>query len=132
MEAIRVGMTVYDEDGKKLGKIVGRDGDDLVIEKGFLSRKEYVVTIDDVARVEEDRILLRQSAEAVEAPHEEDEGQATARTGAREVPGAERMAAAPDDDDEVLVFIDEEFVIDLEGEEPGAARPPGRTPSRGH
>jgi Uncharacterized protein conserved in bacteria (DUF2171) len=56
---VREGMTAYSADGKKLGKVIRSFGDTLLIEKGLLFRKDYVVGPEDVERVEGDRITLK-------------------------------------------------------------------------
>jgi hypothetical protein len=130
IENIREGMTVYSEDGHKLGKIIRRDDEDLIIEKGVLSRTELAASLDDVARVEGDRVWLRQTAAEVEGPPpEEDEGFGAG-------PGGQRNQGARDADElsgaspqEVVVVFEEEIVLDLPtDEQPGAARGPGGSP----
>jgi len=132
IEAIREGMTVYSEDGHKLGKIIRRDDEDLIIEKGVFSRTELVASLDDVARAEGDRVWLRQTAAEVEGPSpEEDEALGAGGSGGRRGEGArdadQLSAAAPK---EVVVVIEEEFVLDLptDDAQPGAPRGPGGKP----
>jgi hypothetical protein len=60
---VREGMTAYSADGKKLGKVIRSFGDTLLIEKGLLFRKDYVVGPEDVDRVEGDKITLRLTRE---------------------------------------------------------------------
>jgi hypothetical protein len=131
IEAIREGMTVYSEDGKKLGKVIRRDGDDLVIEKGLITKREYVATLDDVARVEGDRIWLRETADEIESAPEESEP--AVRKGPPPLPReseTDRMSARPDEEEEMLVFIEEEVVVELPPDdvEPGV-KAPGRNPN---
>jgi hypothetical protein len=128
IEAIREGMTVYSEDNKKLGRIIRRDGDDLIIEKGLLSKNEYVASLDDVMRVEEDRVWLRQSAAEIEGAPEEGEEAARGAPGER-ARDEDRLSAAPDEEE--VVMIEEEVVMDLptDEDEPGAMKSPGRNPN---
>jgi hypothetical protein len=134
--AIREGLTVYSQDGKKLGRIISRDGDDLVIEKGLLSRKDYAATIDDVDRIEGDRVWLRQSAAEIERPPQEEDETGRARSqraGGREpavftteAGEADQRAAGAPEEDEVLL-IEEELVVEVPDGGPGGLGAPGRS-----
>ena len=44
-------MTVYTQDGEKLGKVVAVDDAGLFVEKGFFFPREYGFRLDDVAEV---------------------------------------------------------------------------------
>lgn len=58
-------MTVYTQDGEKLGKVVAVDDAGLFVEKGFFFPKEYGFRFDDVAEVRDDRVSLRLDKEAI-------------------------------------------------------------------
>src|SRR5216110_484892 len=72
--AIRKGMTVYSKDGRKLGKIIGRQGEDLLIEKGLFFKKDYVVSGDDVDGFDGEQIWLRRAADEIQAASEGHDG----------------------------------------------------------
>ena len=127
IEAIREGMTVHSEDGKRVGKIIRRDGDDLVIEKGLISKKEYVASLDDVARVERNQVWLRQSAAEFEGAPPEDE--TPARAGGQPL-DADGLSASSDDDD-ILILLDDDLVIELPPPPP-VMQAPGRNPGGRH
>ena len=59
------GMTVYTQDGEKLGKVVSVDDTGLFVEKGHLFPKEFGFGWDDVADVQGDGVHLRLDREAV-------------------------------------------------------------------
>jgi hypothetical protein len=75
VEAIRDGMTVYSSDGEKLGKVIRRSGDTLLIEKGLFFKKDYLARFEDVERVEDDRIWLRRTRHEIEVPSEPEEAE---------------------------------------------------------
>ena len=98
-EAIRDGMTVYSADGEKLGKVISRSGDTLLIEKGLFFRKDYLARLDDVERIEDDQIWLRRTREEIEAGPDLEEPDAAeapraASPGARSSDGSELSAGA--------------------------------------
>lgn len=131
IQAIREGMTVYSKDGQKLGKIIRRDDEDLIIQKGLLHKTEHVASPDDVARIEGDVVWLRQTAAELDgAPQEEDESARTRASG--ETPrDPEGVAAAGDE--EVVVVFEEEVVLELPpDDEPAGVQSPGRTPNGRH
>jgi hypothetical protein len=120
-------MTVHSEDGKRVGKIIRRDGDDLVIEKGLISKKEYVASLDDVARVERNQVWLRQSAAELEGAPPEDE--TPARAGGQ--PSDADGLSASSDDDDILILLDDDLVIELPPPPP-VMQAPGRNPGGRH
>ena len=79
MADIREGMTVYSADGEKLGKIIQRRGDTIVIEKGFFFPKEYVCSMADVRDVRDGSVILSSSKTELGAAF--DEGTADRATG---------------------------------------------------
>jgi hypothetical protein len=131
IDQIGEGMTVHSADGKRVGKIIRRDGDDLVIEKGLFSKKEYVASLDDVARVEQGQVWLRQSAAELEGAPPEDEAPPRA-SGEPEPSDADRLSAAGEDDEEILVLLEDDLVLELPPDGPPAFHAPGRTPSGRH
>ncbi len=62
---IREEMTVYTQDGEKLGKVVAVDDAGLFVEKGFFFPREYGFRFDDVADVRDDAVHLHLNREAV-------------------------------------------------------------------
>ncbi len=62
---ITKGMTVYTQDGEKLGKVAVADDTGLFVEKGLFFPKEYGFRYDDVEDVRADGVHLRVSKEAV-------------------------------------------------------------------
>ncbi|HET8539847.1 MAG TPA: YsnF/AvaK domain-containing protein [Anaeromyxobacter sp.] len=60
-KGVQRGMTVRSTDGEKLGEVVACEADHLVIEKGFFFPKDYLARYEDVADVQGDEVLLRQS-----------------------------------------------------------------------
>jgi len=58
-------MTVYTQDGEKLGKVVAVDDAGLFVEKGFFFPREYGFRLDDVAEVRDDGVYLRLDKEAI-------------------------------------------------------------------
>ncbi|HSP20138.1 MAG TPA: DUF2382 domain-containing protein [Myxococcaceae bacterium] len=63
--SIAEGMTVYTQDGEKLGKVVAVDDAGLFVEKGFFFAKEYGFRFDDVADVRDEGVHLRLDKQAV-------------------------------------------------------------------
>ncbi|MGZ6072233.1 MAG: hypothetical protein ACXWK8_13530, partial [Myxococcaceae bacterium] len=57
-------MTVYTQDGEKLGKVVAVDDAVLFVEQGFFFPREYGFRFDDVADVRDDGVHLRLTKEA--------------------------------------------------------------------
>jgi hypothetical protein len=120
--AVREGMTAYSADGKKLGKVIRRFSDTLVIEKGLFFRKDYVVGPEDVVRVEGDEIALRLTQEQLEHAEvadqqadreEEDEEVLRTGTGRTEGQPSDQVLAAGDDEPEAVFFQVEEKVVVL-------------------
>lgn len=146
MESVREGMTVYSADGRRLGKIVSREEDNLLIEKGLFFKRDYVAHYEDVDRVQGDDVYLRVDARQLE------ERQAAAEAGERQrEPEIERPAERLDEgafagagtaagagaaaagesgaraqtqpEADVIVLVEEEVVQDETGEEiAGAVR----------
>lgn len=56
---VRTGMTVYTIDGEKLGTVEQIGEDNIVIEKGWFFRKDFIVSYDDIEDVREDQVILR-------------------------------------------------------------------------
>lgn len=67
---IREGMTALSSDGHKLGKVIGREGDALVIEKGFFFPKDYLCRSSDVREVRGDEVVLGRTQEEFEGTFE--------------------------------------------------------------
>ena len=59
------GMTVFTQDGEKLGKVAVADDTGLFVEKGLLFPKEYGFRYDDVEDVRADGVHLRVNKDAV-------------------------------------------------------------------
>ncbi len=55
---ILLGMTVRGIDGHKLGRIVDITADDLILEKGWLRRRAFAVSLTDVREVLHGEVLL--------------------------------------------------------------------------
>src|SRR5690242_14682669 len=62
---VTTGMTVYSQDGAKLGKVVSVDEAGLFVEKGLLFPREFGFSWEDVADVQGDGVHLRLDHEAV-------------------------------------------------------------------
>lgn len=62
-----IGAPVYTADGAELGKVVSASARYLVVERGWLIRRGYTFRHADVDRYEEGALVLRFSAEQVEA-----------------------------------------------------------------
>jgi hypothetical protein len=123
-------MTVYSKDGQKLGKIIRRDGEDLIIQKGLLNKQEHVASLDDVARVEGEVVWLRQTAAELEGPPQEEDEDARTRASGETPRDAESIAAGHE---EVVVVFEEEVVLELPpDDEPAGVQSPGRTPNGRH
>ena len=56
--AIPIGASVYDRGGARIGRVCGADHWDLLIERGLILRHTCAVSMEDVDRVEEDRVVL--------------------------------------------------------------------------
>jgi hypothetical protein len=59
------GMTVFTQDGEKLGKVAVADDTGLFVEKGLFFPKEYGFRYDDVEDVRADGVHLRVNKDAV-------------------------------------------------------------------
>jgi len=84
---ITKGMTVYTQDGEKLGKVAVADDIGLFVEKGLFFPKEYGFRYDDVEDVRADGVHLRLNKDAIvrqESSHD---------------PGAIRKNPGPTSDD---------------------------------
>lgn len=57
---VRVGMTAYTMDGEKLGVIERIDEDNLLIERGWFFRKDFLIPYDDIEDIREDHVIVRQ------------------------------------------------------------------------
>ena len=64
-KGISEGLTVYTQDGEKLGKVVAVDDAGLFVEKGFFFPREYGFRFDDVADVRDDGVYLRLKKETI-------------------------------------------------------------------
>jgi hypothetical protein len=68
---IHEGMTVRTNDGHKLGRIVEIQGEDLIVEKGWLWRKDFAVRLSDVREVAHGEVLLHHGPDSLfAAPRE--------------------------------------------------------------
>jgi uncharacterized protein (TIGR02271 family) len=63
---VRVGMTAYTMDGEKLGTIERIDEDDILIERGWFFRKDFMIPYDDIEDIREDHVIVRQRREDFE------------------------------------------------------------------
>jgi hypothetical protein len=124
LEAIRDGMTVYSADGERLGKVIRRSGDTLLIEKGLFFKKDYLARFDDVERAEDDRLWLRRTREEIEAGPEPEEAEpaeplrAPDRSSEQASPRTDgaRMSAAGFAPNGVVVVVEEEVeIVDAPG-----------------
>lgn len=123
MTEVREGMTAYSADGKKLGKVIRRFSDTLVIEKGLFFKKDYVVGPEHVDRVEGDNITLRLTQDQLEnadvadqQADREDDDEDTEAPGAgtrssEGQPSDQARAAGDDEPDAVLIEVEEEVVV---------------------
>jgi hypothetical protein len=119
--AVREGMTANSADGKKLGKVIRRFSDTLVIEKGLFFKKDYVVGPEDVVGVEGDEITLRLTQDQLENAEvagqqadREDEDEEALRTGTGRIeaqPSDQVLAAGDDEPDTVYFQVDEKIVV---------------------
>ncbi|MCI0573861.1 MAG: YsnF/AvaK domain-containing protein [Myxococcaceae bacterium] len=66
-ESVRQGMTVYSNDGEKLGKIIASGADNFQIEKGFFFPKDYIARYDDIREVAGGKVYLSRDAAALRA-----------------------------------------------------------------
>ena len=63
---IPIGARVWTADGHLLGAVVGAITHVVVVERGWLSRKRYVLRADDISRVSDGAIHLRRTLADVE------------------------------------------------------------------
>jgi hypothetical protein len=70
--AIRDGMTVYSADGRKLGRLVQREDDTLVIERGLFFREDYAFELEEIERIEGDSLHLCLEDDEIESDREYD------------------------------------------------------------
>jgi hypothetical protein len=68
---VTTGMTVYSQDGAKLGKVVSVDDTGLFVEKGLLFPKEFGFGWEEVADVQGDGVHLRLDHETVKTTLQE-------------------------------------------------------------
>jgi uncharacterized protein (TIGR02271 family) len=94
--AVRVGMSVHSADGKNLGKVVSREDNTFVIEKGFFFPKDHVATYEEVRMVQDDEIELQRTAKELD-----ESSSVVSRT--PEAPSAAAMTS-----DEVRIPLSEE------------------------
>lgn len=63
---LREGMTVYGADGVRMGRIVALGQDSFIVERGLVSREDFVARFDWIADVRDDgSVFLSVDAEAV-------------------------------------------------------------------
>jgi hypothetical protein len=70
--AVREGMTVYSADGRKLGRVVEREGDTLVVEAGLFFKQDYAIALDDIDWVEGDSLHLCLEDDEIEGDRDYD------------------------------------------------------------
>jgi hypothetical protein len=59
-------MTVRGNDGHKLGRIVDQEGDELLVERGFLLwRRDFIVRVSDVREVAHGEVLLNHGPDSL-------------------------------------------------------------------
>jgi uncharacterized protein (TIGR02271 family) len=92
MATIREGMTVRSSDGEKLGKVISIGPEMFTIEKGFLFKRDYVASNDEVRSITEDELWLTASRQELESRME---GVATAVPSEGIAASSERGAASP-------------------------------------
>ncbi|HEY1417167.1 MAG TPA: PRC-barrel domain-containing protein [Myxococcaceae bacterium] len=91
---VTTGMTVYSQDGAKLGKVVSVDEAGLFVEKGLLFPRELGFSWEDVADVQGDGVHLRLDHEAVKTTLRGTQEQTAAPRPAPE-PGVPPVATTP-------------------------------------
>jgi hypothetical protein len=62
---VRVGMNVFDADGKRLGNVTRCDPGGFEVVRGFWSPFEYVVGYDEVTDVRDEEVRVARSARAL-------------------------------------------------------------------
>ena len=72
---IHKGMTVRSIDGHKLGRIVDITDEELIVEKGFFRRRDFVVRLSDVREVTHGEVFLQHGQDSLfssprEVPHQ--------------------------------------------------------------
>jgi hypothetical protein len=73
---IHEGMTVRGNDGHKLGRVVAIQGEELIVEKGWLLwRRDFFVRLSDVREVNHGEVLLNHGLDSLfaaprEVPHQ--------------------------------------------------------------
>jgi uncharacterized protein (TIGR02271 family) len=108
---ISEGMAVRSSDGEKLGKIVAREADGFVVEKGFFFPKDCFVRADDVVGVSDGEVQLRSTAASLRDASELRGGDAA---------GAGSMAGSSE---EVRVPVaEEELVAERRAREAGQVK----------
>ena len=55
---IREGMKVRTIDGQKLGHVLSVRGEELIVEKGLFSHKDFAVSLEDVREVAHGEVFL--------------------------------------------------------------------------
>ncbi len=70
---LREGMTVRDAQGRKLGTVVNLEATHFELEQGWPARREYMVKLHRVARIEGQEVFLS-PGEGVQVPPEEGAG----------------------------------------------------------
>ena len=81
---IKEGMTVYNAEGDKLGKVTNSEADSFVIEKGFFFPKDYRARYADVADVRGDTVHLAASRASLRGIEQPDEVRRTSEAVGRE------------------------------------------------
>ena len=111
------GMTVYTQDGEKLGKVVSVDDTGLFVEKGHFFPKEFGFGWNDVADVRADGVHLLLDGEAVKATlHGRRERTATPPTPERTPPPPVAASPAPPSGRSPTREVDEGLTIPMVGE----------------
>lgn len=68
---IQKGMTVRSIDGHKLGRIVEIKDEELIVERGFLRRRDFAVGLSDVREVAHGEVFLQHGQDSLfSAPRE--------------------------------------------------------------
>lgn len=78
---VREGMSVFSADGERLGKVIGREGSSLLIEKGFFFPRDYLCRIGDVRDVRDGEVILGLSKAQLEGTFERGAGAPAASAG---------------------------------------------------
>ena len=107
---IEEGDDVVGSDGEKLGHVIGRKDDYIVVEKGFFFPTDYFIPASAIASVEDDKVVLTVSKdEALDQGWDVVPGDETVGT-----PGGAFLTGATSYDEEVGIDRDGEPITDAD------------------